>query len=231
MTKSSINKTILGAVIVIVAFLSLLALGTWQLQRMAWKTNLLASIELGLAAEPVALEDSTTYAEYTRIVAEGRYNHDKEQYLYTIGSNGNPGFNVYTPLIRDGKKTIIINRGFVPPEMLEQDSRATGLPEAIVQVVGVLRNSALKKYFIPENEINKNRWFYADHAAMVAAMGLNTDGVSSMFLELDEGQNSTPPFGGVTRVNLPNNHLGYAVTWYGLALALLVVVFIYRRKQ
>ena len=230
-TKTSEAKTsgIFGTVIVFAAFVALLALGTWQVQRMVWKTDMLTAIHTGMAAEPTVFDKGATYNEYTRIMVEGRFDHAKEMYVYAINKNGLPGFYIYVPLHTDNNETIIINRGFVAPDFLDHATRAEGLPSGNVSLTGMLRNGAVKKYFIPENDITANRWFFADLAAMVENIGQAS---YPMILELEADSAVTvPPYGGVTRVNIPNNHLGYAVTWYGLALALLVVVFIYRRKQ
>lgn len=220
-----------GAIVISLAFISLLALGTWQVQRMAWKTNLIANIENGLAAEPVPLNDGAAYSEYSRVVVEGYFDHSKEMYLQTINKDGDFGFYVYVPFFRPDKKVILVNRGFVPPALIDPSTRIDGLPMGNVVLSGVLRTSAEKKYFIPDNDIAANRWFYADLTAMSKAAGLFEQNVFPMILEAEANVNATtPPFGGVTRVNIVNNHLGYAVTWFGLAISLLVVVFFYRRK-
>ncbi|MCK5041444.1 MAG: SURF1 family protein [Sphingomonadales bacterium] len=230
-TSGAKTSGIFGTVIVLAAFVALLALGTWQVQRMVWKTDMLTAIHTGMAAEPTVFDNSATYDEYTRIMVEGRFDHAKEMYVYAINKNGLPGFYIYVPLHTDNNETIIINRGFVAPDFLDQATRAEGLPSGNVSLTGMLRNGAVKKYFIPENDITANRWFFADLAAMVDNIGQDRDTVYPMILELEADSAVTvPPYGGVTRVNIPNNHLGYAITWYGLALALLVVVFIYRKK-
>lgn len=238
MTKPSALKSVLGAALVVAAFISLLALGTWQVQRLVWKTELIAAIDRGLNTPAVVLDDIATYPEYSRVVTTGFFDHEQEQYLHAINKNGQPGFHVYAPLLRAGQKTVLVNRGFVPPQFLDSATRQEGLLAGEVTLTGVLRKSVVKKYFIPENNVDSNRWFYADLIAMAQAMGFDSADVSPMFLVVEESPNPDAmpmvpmmPMGGVTRVNLPNNHLGYAVTWYGLALALLVVVYVYRRKQ
>ena len=232
MIKQKSLRAIIGASLIVVSFLSLLALGTWQTQRLEWKNALVEAINTGINMAPVPLGDSDEHAEYNHVQISGVFNYDQEFYLHAIDKNGYAGFHIYVPLMRQGERTIIVNRGFVPPALVEPETRVAGQVLGVVSLTGVLRKTAIKKYFIPENEIENNRWFYADLGAMAKAAGLSEADVYPMFVEADFGQNKNNiPRGGVTRVKITNNHLGYAITWFGLALALLVVVFIYNRNK
>lgn len=228
-------KRLLSSLFVIATFLFLLALGTWQMQRLAWKTELIKSIDQGLNAEAVDVDDEKTYREYSHVRVAGVYDGAGEFYVHAINAEGKPGFHIYTLLRREGLKAVMVNRGFVAPEVVKSGEIKNMLPIGVQVLTGVLRHSHDKKYFIPENDIANNRWFYAHLPSMASALEIKSDDIFPQFLELDKSAaNDNAPQAGVTRVDIVNNHLSYAVTWYGLALALLVVVLIYqrgRRKQ
>jgi surfeit locus 1 family protein len=232
----------------------LIGLGTWQLERKRWKDDLIAKIAAGAKAEPIELirgvpdvfKESIErgevivletnepqsliehwFPEYRHVVVRGRFLHDKERYLYAPAAAG-LGWHVYTPLeVRPGR-VVWINRGFVP------DARKA--PQT-VEVKGLVRHPAGKGTFTPENEVQKNLWYWPDIPAMTASAfpeGLQnaTGGPQRpeawpLVIEADAAP-APPgglPRGGVTRLDLPNRHMEYAVTWYGLALTLIGVYF------
>ena len=219
--------TVLGLVV-------LLRLGFWQVERLEWKTGLLDQIDRNLAATPIPLPDGIAIEEweYRRVCVEGAFLHEKEMHLFSANLAGQPGYHIYTPLRRDEGGALIINRGWVPDTHKDPATRAEGQGTGVVNVCGVLRASRDKGLFAPDNDPAENIWIRADAAEMTAAAGL--ENVLPFLMDADDAPNAGGyPAGGQTRIDIPNNHLGYAVTWFGLAAALLGVftAFFFSRRR
>jgi len=222
----------------------LLGLGTWQLERKRWKEDLLAKIAERVHAEPAKLIAGKAQAvlvsegkgdlEYRHVAVVGRFLHDKEQYLYAPTPAG-LGWHVYTPLQIEPRKVVWINRGFVPDAKKTPATRPQGQVAGEVQIKGLVRLPAGKGLFTPENDVQKNLWYWPDIPAMTAAAFPDGPGKAAEDLQRPEtlplvieadarpGPPGGLPKGGVTRLELPNRHLEYALTWYGLALTLIAV--------
>jgi len=212
----------------------LIALGTWQLERRAWKLDLISRIEARAHAGPVSLSRGleawrrTGDIEYMRLSARGRFRHDREHFVYMPGREG-PGYHVYTPLETPDGRLLLVNRGFVPEELKSPVRRQAGQIVGEVEVVGLARRPVAKAWFTPESDLAHNLYFWPDHANMMGAALEGGNGRPQpvpFFLDA-EAEPRNPggwPKGGVTRLELPNRHLEYAFTWYGLA-ATLVAVF------
>jgi surfeit locus 1 family protein len=209
--------------------LVLLALGTWQLERRAWKEGVIAARIAGLNAPAIVLPDTIpdpAPLEYRRVWVEGRFRHDRE--LHLIGQfNGDlPGYQIVTPLILADGAAVLVNRGFVPLAAENPATRPAGQVEGVVRIEGAVRLSATPSWFAPANQPAKNVWFYPDLAPMAAAAGLAPGGAGVRPVFIEAGPAPNPgglPVGGQTRIDLPNDHLQYAITWYSLALALAVI--------
>jgi len=215
------------------AILVLLGLGTWQVQRMAWKNDIVARIDQRLSAAPVPLParlDDVDGWEYRRVTVAGRFLHDREQYLLANEKRGVSGYHVVTPLERaDGGGAVLVNRGWVPPERKNPATRAEGQVAGPVSLTGVVRKPWHQGWFVPDNDVGKNIWFYGDAAAMAQAMKVTAP---LFFIEVDAAPNpGRLPQGGQTRVDIPNNHLQYAITWYAFSIVLLAIYFVWHRKQ
>lgn len=209
------------------------ALGVWQVQRLSWKLDLIARVEARLQAAPVVAPATVSAAdEYRRVRLEGRFLNDRETLVQAVTELGG-GFWVLTPLATDSGATVLVNRGFVPPERRDPASRAAGLIEGPVAVTGLLRLTEPGGGFLRANDPAGNRWFSRDVAAIAAARGLGGAGtpVAAYFVDAD----ATPvpggfPVGGLTVVRFANNHLVYALTWFALAgMCLAAAVFLWRR--
>jgi surfeit locus 1 family protein len=223
-----------------VAFAILLALGTWQVQRLAWKESLVATIESRVDAEPAPLAEVEQAAasggdiEYQPVTATGTFRHDLEQFFFAT-HDGQSGWFVYTPLELDEGRAVFVNRGFVPYDRKDPATRAEGQIAGAVPVTGLARKVLTKKpsALLPDNEPAKNIFYWKDLSGMANNAGLDRANVVGFFI--DQRPADIPggyPIGGVTIVDLPNNHLQYAVTWYGLALALagVYVALVLRRR-
>lgn len=207
----------------------LFILGNWQMERLNWKLDLIEKLETRYGLPPVALPDSISDPddwEYRHANVSGRFLHMREMPLYSIGSNGRPGYDLFTPLLSLTGRYVIINRGWVPENLKEQVSRPETIISGVVHITGLLRKDMKKERFAPENDPDRNLWYYGNLQDMVKAQDLEQ--VFPMFLYADKSSlNGAYPIGGRTRLNIVNNHLDYAMTWYGLGVVLLVIYFIF----
>lgn len=210
----------------------LVGLGSWQLQRKQRKDQLIAKIAERVHAQPVRLvRDGRLTAtpsddlEYLHVGLEGRFHHDKERYLYAPARAG-LGWHVYTPLeLQLDGRVAWVNRGFVPDERKDPATRREGRLPGEVEVTGLVRVPHGKGAFTPDNDVARNLWYWPDVAAMHAS-AFAGKGARALPFTIDADASPDPgglPRGGVTRLDLPNRHLEYALTWYGLALALIGV--------
>jgi len=214
------------------ALIVLVGLCVWQVQRLYWKQALIADREARVAAEPVALPAAGTdpaEIEFRRVRLEGVFAHDKELYLGARSLNGNAGYHVLTPFALAGGGSVLVDRGWVPVERKLPEQRPEGQVAGTQTLEGVARLPHGQAWLQPDNEPQNNMWFFVDLPAMAKATGvdLRTD------LYVDAGPAENPgqyPVGGQTRIELPNDHLQYAVTWGLLALALAVIYVLYHLK-
>jgi surfeit locus 1 family protein len=214
------------------AFATLLALGTWQVERKAWKEALIATVTARFAAPPVALPPVADWArldpaddEFRRVRFDAEFANDKEALVFTTGSSlrggdAGPGYWVFTPA-RVAGGVVMVNRGFVPEGRQDPATRPQGQVAGTTTIVGVMRWPERPGLFTPEAEPTKNLWFARDPAAIAAAKGIGA--IAPFYVEQES---PLPPGGlpaaGALTPSFPNNHLGYALTWYGLALVLAV---------
>lgn len=217
---------------VLIALAILISLGTWQVERLYWKEGLLADIAARRNAAPVQLADieqmlsSGTDIEYRPVTVTGRYVNNKERHFLATW-RGEAGFYVYTPLELADGRYLFVNRGFVPYENKEPEMRMQGQLTGEQSVTGLARNRLPGKpsWVVPDNDIAKNIFYWKDIGAMASSDGFDASKVVPFFIDADSTPNPKGfPIGGVTEIDLPNNHLEYAFTWYGLAAVLVVVV-------
>jgi surfeit locus 1 family protein len=229
-------KGLVGFTALMLAALAvLIGLGVWQLKRLAWKEGLIAQIEARTKSPLIALTEAEALAgegrdpSYYRVAADGRFHHDKERYLYAI-SDGRVGWDVITPLETADGEMVLVDRGFVPDALKDPALRADGQVENVVTVTGIVRAPDKQTLFTPDNEPKANRWFWRDLPAMSRSMFPRGTIVAPFFLEAEKGPIPGGwPEGGQTRLDIPNNHLQYAITWFLLAVALLVIYALYLR--
>ncbi|MDP9963275.1 surfeit locus 1 family protein [Variovorax paradoxus] len=218
------------AVCAALAFAGFFALGTWQVERRAWKLDLIARVEQRVhapASEAPGRERwpqvNAADDEYRRVRIAGRFLHGKET-LVQASTRLGAGFWVLTPLQAADGSIVLVNRGFVPPEARERTARAATEPQGEITVTGLLRISEPKGGFLRRNEPAADRWFSRDVQAIAAARGLHD--AAPYFVDA-EAAPSPPgaapawPAAGLTVIAFPNSHLVYAITWYGLALMVL----------
>ncbi|MFP1631738.1 SURF1 family protein [Zhengella sp. ZM62] len=223
----------------LVALVILVGLGNWQVRRLAWKEGLIDRIAERMASAPLPLAGVETLfagtgdVDYLPAMATGTFEHGGEQHFFAT-HQGSSGYYVYTPLRLADGRVLFVNRGFVPFDRKDPATREAGQTAGVVTVTGLARNPlAEKPGGVYENDLAANIYYWKDLEAMAASAGLDPDKVLPFFLDADDTANPGGlPVGGVTLVNLPNNHLQYAITWYGLAVALagVWIAFAIRRR-
>jgi surfeit locus 1 family protein len=169
------------------------------------------------------------------VSAAGRFQHPREVLVHTVlsepkGRFAGPGYWVLTPLELDDGAVVIVNRGFVPANRRDPATRADGQVAGRVSVTGLLRRPEPGNWFTPDNDPPRGQWYRRDPHAIAAAFGLAR--VAPFMIDADAAPNPGGlPQGGETRLSFPNNHLGYALTWFGLAAALAGVFGVFAWQQ
>ena len=219
------------AVFVLVALPVLIGLGVWQVERLQWKEALIASINEGLAQPAVPLEQprdawkDLSTREYRPVTVMGRFRHEDERHLFAT-DHGEMGWYIYTPLETQGGHIVFVNRGFVPDALKAPSSRAAGEITGEVTVSGLMRLPGVKGFFDADADQVRNVWLWRDLAGMTGSLPEGDRARVLPFFVDAAVEPANPggwPRGGVTRLDIPNRHLEYALTWFGLAVTLVAV--------
>jgi surfeit locus 1 family protein len=220
------------ALCALLAFAGFVALGTWQVERRAWKLDLVARVDQRVHASPVPPPAADQWPKvnaaddaYRRVRTTGIFLHDRETLVQATTELG-AGYWVLTPLRTTDGSVLLVNRGFVPPEARERAARHDTETEGESTVTGLLRITEPGGSFLRHNDPAADRWYSRDVQAIATARGL--DGVAPYFVDAeaqpqraDAAKPDAPrawPVGGLTVISFPNNHLVYAFTWFALAL-------------
>jgi surfeit locus 1 family protein len=220
----------------------LVGLGAWQLERLAWKRDLIDRIDARAHGAPGDVVPEVRWPawdagadEFRRVRLAGTFEHDREALVHGLaagesGGNAVLGFYVFTPLrLKDGAR-VLVNRGFVPAELAEPAARPQSRPGGEAAVTGLVRAPEPRSLFTPADAPAERRFFVRDPAAIAAAE--NLDRTAPFYVEADAAPNPGGwPRGGQTRLDIPNNHLQYALTWFGLALTLVCVFAAFARRR
>jgi surfeit locus 1 family protein len=234
MSPTSRARRLIPAAFTAVAALVCLSLGAWQLERLEWKTNLIAARQVAVHSAPISLLATPNAAgrlEFHPVIAEGVFLNDKEIYLGAASpAGGQPGLQVLTPLRLADGRIVFVNRGFIRSELKDPAKRAAGQFDGPVRVSGLLRlPKGRPGWLVPDNRPDLNYWFWVDLPAMAEATGLSD--VAPFYIDADATPNPGGwPKGGVTPIDLPNDHLQYAITWFALAAAAIAVYVVWRRQ-
>jgi surfeit locus 1 family protein len=226
-----VNRSVVTATLfAIVGFAILISLGVWQVERLGWKENLIATLNARIAAPPHPLPPSPAQGadEFSRVHLRGIFIAGQSALVYTAGSAlrtdvSGPGYWVLSPLHASDGKTIVVNRGFVATK------DAAPPPSGEVELTGALRWPDDDGMFTPADEPQNNVWYRRDPAAIAAAK--NWGQVAPFFVEQETPQLANAPRAGPLVVKLRNNHLGYAITWFGLAATLAGVYLVWLRGR
>ena len=217
-----------------------MALGGWQLQRLAWKNDLVARVEARVHAEPVpapaanewpAVQADPGGHEYRHLRLEGEFLHAGEQLVQASTELG-AGHWVLTPLQQRDGSLVLVNRGFVPSAAQWRATRASAHCDGPVSVTGLLRLSEPGGGFLRQNDPAGGRWYSRDVPALAAAVGLPPSRVAPFFVDAGADTpcaSAQGPVGGLTVLRFANNHLVYALTWFALAAMTVAAVVFVRR--
>ena len=211
----------LFSVFVIFFILVFVSLGTWQIIRLNWKNNLIFEIENSFKNPPVELSN-INHENYLRVKTSGDIDFEKQIYLYNLNENGTPGFEVINPLSVN-QKNYLINRGWIPfekkgmQEINEFDEK---------NIVGTLKLQGRKNIFKPDNDIEKNYWFSLDREDIMKFTGKEF----SKYIIYLNGDYKFPKPKKIT-ANISNNHKKYAITWFSLAISILLLYLYFRKKN
>lgn len=215
-----------------VATAILVGLGIWQLHRLTWKEGLIARIAARSASAPQKLPDPASWPrlkpddyDYQHVVLHGRFDNAKEVLVFDPGGPGDagPGYLVLTPLILASGDQVIVNRGFVPSALAAKSSRPKTEIEGQVTITGLMRPPQPRNLFTPADDPAKGLYFTRDPIAIAAQSGLTH---AAPFI-VDEDKTAIEggwPAGGLNGIDIPNNHFEYALTWFGLAGGLWIVM-------
>ena len=214
------NKFLFSAFVYFI-ILTLLSLGFWQIYRLNWKLELIEQIENSLKNDPVELT-SIEKKNYLRIKTSGEIDFDKQIYLYNLNENGKPGFEVINP-IKIGEENYLINRGWISFE--KKDLSEINLVNQN-QIVGTLILQIKPSTFKPENDIEKNYWFTLNREDILKF----TDRNFSDYVIYLNGEYKIPKPRVIT-AKISNNHKKYAITWFSMAISILLIYLYFRKKN
>lgn len=226
------RPTLWATVFTILSVIFMLCLSYWQLERLAWKTNLIDQFEARVTQPPVSPPDTLDdpdYWRYRRVELKGTYLHDKELLLTGKPFEGNAGFHLITPMKLTDGRTVLVNRGWIQLKALGPVDTAPMHVEGVQTVEGLILEDKKRGYFVPDNEPENEVWLYVDTAQMAAARDLGP----VLPYYVDKLRDPGPlkmPIGADTKIHVRNEHLSYAITWALLALTLIVIYVIYHLK-
>jgi surfeit locus 1 family protein len=225
------------ALCALAAFAGFFALGTWQLERRAWKLDLIERVDQRVRAPAIDAPGPGQWQrvnraddEYRHVRASGRFLHDRETLVQATTELGS-GYWVLTPLRMADGRTLLVNRGFVSPaQQKERAARRGGEEAGAVTVTGLLRMTEPRGALLRDNDPGADRWYSRDVQAIALARGLGE--VAPYFVDADAAATAAGgPVGGLTVIAFPNNHLVYALTWYALALMVAGATWIVVRQE
>ena len=212
------------------ALLVLILLGSWQVHRLGWKTDLIAEYKERAMAPAIGLPDadiSLPNFRFQRLSLTGRFLHDSEIYLNGRTYEGNAGFHVITPFAHQDGRIVLVNRGWVSEAYRLPSSRPFSVSNDMQRIEGIIRAPQRKGYFVPENEPERGFWFTVKPDEIASFQNLDNAITSFYVDQIRDSEIITLPIAAELKVEVSNAHLNYALTWYGLALSLIGVYIAY----
>ena len=216
----------------------LLGLGTWQLQRLYWKEGLLADIAERTTSAPASLHDveqrfaATHDVDYWPVEARGTFLHAGEQHYFAT-HDGKSGFFLYTPLQLGDGRFLFVNRGFVPQQYQEAAAIGDlhGEDPGMVTITGLFREPEAAGMMTPEANMSDRIEWVRDPARMALMADPNLAPIAPFYVDLPATMPGELPQGGETVITFPNNHFGYALTWYGFSIVAVVMLGFWLWRQ
>ena len=198
-------------------------LGTWQLYRLDWKNSLINEITEGLNSEPI-LYSYSSVKNYQRFILEGEFDYSNQLYFYSLSTKSEPGFDVFTPYkLKDGN-FVLVNRGWIKKEL---KNKVEINQNQSSKIIGVAKTEFKINIFKPENEPKNNIWFSINFDEFETQLGIK---LNKAIFYLDD-KNINLPKPREINADLPNNHLKYALTWYSIAISILLYFLYFRKKN
>ncbi len=220
----------------IISLMTLISLGTWQVYRLIWKNSLISNYVYKFNNEIIKYNKNFKFNnefEYRRINIKGRFINEKEILIIGKTFEGNVGFHLITPFITKEEKLLLINRGWISEKLKLRTSRSFSLIEEDIVIDGIIRRPQEKGYFVPENDPIDNFWFTIKPYQIEKALKLESFDLEKKFY-VDVIRNKgklTLPIGVSGNPDFRNQHLTYAITWYSLAITLLIIYFAFHIKE
>ena len=197
-------------------------MGTWQLYRLQWKQDLISQINRGLQSSPINYSKDIN-KNYQRVQLTGNFNPSFQIFLYSLNEKGKPGFDVITPFETNNKENVLVNRGWIEKNLKNK----VPLNLTSSSITGMLRSANRKNLFTPENDLQENIWFYLNLNDVEKFTGKK---FSKYIVYLEDDKIEVPKPKKIT-IDLPNNHLKYAITWYSISISILFYFLYFRKKQ
>ncbi len=199
------------------------SLGTWQVYRLQWKLDLISEINNGLNSEPV-FYSKTKIINYQKVKFNGIFDFEKQVYLYSLNNKGTPGYDLITPIKMNSNEIVLVNRGWIKKD-LRNNKSINNINSKFFE--GILKKITKPNPFKPENDIKNNIWYSLKLEDLERFTGYK---LNNFVLYLQDNQNNLVK-NKIVSPDLPNNHLKYAITWYSVALSILLYFLYFRKKQ
>jgi len=198
------------------------SLGTWQVYRLQWKLNLINEINYGLNSEPI-LYSNANVINYQKVKFNGIFDFEKQIYLYSLNNKGAPGYDIITPLKMNSNEILLVNRGWIKKDVRDNKSINSINSNSFE---GIIKKITKPNPFKPENDIKNNIWYSLKLEDLESFTGYK---LNNFVLYLQNNQNNLVK-NKIVSPDLPNNHLKYAITWYSVALSILLYFLYFRKK-
>ena len=223
--KFKLKRAFLFQLFVIFFVVVFCSLGTWQLYRLQWKLELISEITFGLDSSPINYSNSIK-KNYQRVKAYGKFDFDNQIYLYSLNGDGKPGYDVLTPFRTNKNENVLINRGWINKK-LKGSSSINIVVDTEQKIVGLLRKIYKPNIFKPDNDLENNIWFSINLEEIKEVTG---EQFNEFVIFLEDNQAKTPLPKKIS-IDVPNNHLKYAITWYAISISIIFYYLYFRRKK
>ena len=218
------------------SFIILILLGSWQVKRLFWKNEVTTNYTKQFEKEIIYYNKNLKFSndfEFRRIRINGKFFHNKETLIIGKTFEGNVGFHLVTPILTNDNKIVLINRGWISEKLKLQKARRFTLIKDEIFIDGIIRKPQKKGYFVPNNDHDGGFWFTIKPSEIKDALGLEKyDFEKNFYVDSIRSKNKkTLPIGISGDPNFRNQHLSYAITWYSLAITLIIIYFVFHFKE
>jgi len=218
------------------SFIILLSLGTWQVKRLIWKNDLISFYLKQSTNNIINLHKENFVSEeieYRKVRLTGKFLNKKEVHITGKTYEGNAGFHVVTPFLMQNGNYVLVNRGWVSENYKEAKSRSFSLINEETSVIGLIRYPQKKGYFVPENEPDNGFWFTIKPTEIKKYLKIDKETFIIKFYvdALRQEKKINLPIGIKEKINIRNQHLSYAITWYSLAIVLMIIYLSYHYSE